>query len=79
MTEIKVEMKSWRAENEREQQEKGKQEITHSAYLKVKEGYSDERTEGRREGERFSVLDWLVNTREMMTAAPYKTWTSAGV
>lgn len=35
--------------------------------------------EGKKEGEHFSVLGWLVNPQEMMTAAPYKTWTCAGV
>lgn len=64
MTEIKVKMERWREGSERVQYRRGRQEITHSAYLKEKEGYSDEReTEGEREG-------GVVKAGEMMTAAP---------
>lgn len=39
------------------QWEKGKQEITHSAYLKVKEGYTDERRE-KKEGRGTGLVFW---------------------
>lgn len=77
-------IKAGRESGEREgvQQEKGEQEITQTAYLKVKEGYSDE-MQGvvgvvlAVEVEGVQCFGLLVNAREEITALPYKTWVSA--
>lgn len=77
MKQEKEQIKAGRESGEREgvQQEKGEQEITQTAYLKVKEGYSDE-MQGVVVVEGFSVLGcWSM--QEKITALPYKTWMSA--
>lgn len=75
--EIKVEMESWKWEGAMGERKAG----DYSQCLSQSERrlhWRKEREEGG-EGDWFSVLVWVVSAREMMTAAPYKTWTSAGV